>query len=127
MDKDSFLEKIKQIGTLEDEVERRTALTELTDEVSGIFDTNNDLMEKNKKLMEKNNDLMDVILDITSNFKKNEKDMNDNGNLITYACTCDNTYACNCCCCTTECFLCDVCCDNKCNCLSDSKPKSFIK
>ena len=91
------------------------------------FINNDDLMEKNKKLMEKNNDLMDVILDITSNFKKNEKDMNDNGNLITYACTCDNTYACNCCCCTTECFLCDVCCDNKCNCLSDSKPKSFIK
>ena len=57
MDKDSFLEKIKQIGTLEDEVERRTALTELTDEVSGIFDTNSNLMEQNKKYEEDNEKL----------------------------------------------------------------------
>lgn len=64
MDKDSFLEKIKQIGTLEDEVERRTALTELTDEVSGIFDTNNDLMEKNKKYEEDNEKLRQANMNL---------------------------------------------------------------
>ncbi len=64
MDKDSFLEKIKQIGTLEDEVERRTALTELTDEVSGIFDTNNTLMEQNKKYEEDNEKLRQANMDL---------------------------------------------------------------
>ena len=57
MDKDLFLEKIKEIGTTEDIVELRTKLTELSDEVGNIFDTNNDLMEKNKKYEEDNEKL----------------------------------------------------------------------
>jgi hypothetical protein len=55
MDKDTFLEKIKEIGTLEDEVERRTALTDLTDSISSIFDTNSNLVEENNKYKEENN------------------------------------------------------------------------
>ena len=38
MDKDKFLEVITQIGTIEDDVERRTLLTNLSDEVSKVFD-----------------------------------------------------------------------------------------
>ena len=48
MDKNQFLEMVKQIGTIEDEVERRTKLTELSDSVSGIFDSNVELSEKVK-------------------------------------------------------------------------------
>lgn len=57
MDKDTFLEKIKEIGTLEDEVERRTALTELSESVSSIFDNNSNLMEENNKYKEDNEKL----------------------------------------------------------------------
>ena len=57
MDKDTFLEKIKEIGTLEDEVERRTALTDLTDSISSIFDTNSNLVEENNKYKEDNEKL----------------------------------------------------------------------
>lgn len=57
MNKDTFLEKIKEIGTLEDEVERRTALTDLTDSISSIFDTNNNLVEENNKYKEDNEKL----------------------------------------------------------------------
>lgn len=38
MDKNKFLETITQIGTIEDDVERRTLLTNLSDEVSKVFD-----------------------------------------------------------------------------------------
>lgn len=57
MDKNEFLEMVKQIGTIEDEVERRSKLTELTDSVSAVFDSNIDLMEKNKKYEDDNEKL----------------------------------------------------------------------
>lgn len=38
MDKDKFLETITQIGTIEDDVERRTLLTNLSDDISKVFD-----------------------------------------------------------------------------------------
>lgn len=57
MDKNQFLEMVKEIGTIEDDVERRTKLTELTDGVSSIFDTNSALEEKNKQYVEDNEKL----------------------------------------------------------------------
>ena len=39
MDKDTFLERIKEIGTIESDVDRRTKLTELTDDITAIFDS----------------------------------------------------------------------------------------
>lgn len=39
MNKDTFLEKIKEIGSCDDDVNRRTLLTNLSDEVGGLFDT----------------------------------------------------------------------------------------
>ena len=38
MDKDTFLSKIAEIGTISDEVERRKLLTEVSDEVSKVYD-----------------------------------------------------------------------------------------
>ena len=38
MDKQTFLDTITQIGTIEDDVERRTLLTNLSDEISKVFD-----------------------------------------------------------------------------------------
>lgn len=77
MDKDSFLERIKEIGTTEDIVELRTKLTELSDEVGTVFDTNNDLMEKNKKYEEDNEKLrsanMQLFLRVGSD--KSEKEI----------------------------------------------------
>lgn len=79
MDKNQFLEMVKQIGTIEDEVERRTKLTELSDSVSGIFDSNVELNEKVKNYEEDNEKLrsanMQLFLRVGAN--KTEKEIQD--------------------------------------------------
>lgn len=57
MDKDTFLERIKEIGTIESDVDRRTKLTELTDDITAIFDSNTTLLEENNKYKEDNEKL----------------------------------------------------------------------
>ena len=57
MDKQGFLDKLKAIGTSEDEVERRTMLSELTDEVTRVYDENSSLTESNKSYLEDNEKL----------------------------------------------------------------------
>lgn len=57
MDKQGFLDKLKAIGTSEDEVERRTMISELTDEVSRVYDENSTLTESNKSYLEDNEKL----------------------------------------------------------------------
>lgn len=57
MDKETFLEKIKAIGTTEDEAERRTMLAELNDEVGKVFDENISLTETNKSVIDDNEKL----------------------------------------------------------------------
>ena len=80
MDKNQFLEMVKQIGTIEDEVERRTKLTELSDSVSGIFDSNVELSEKVKNYEEDNEKLrsanMQLFLRVGAN--KTEKEIQEN-------------------------------------------------
>lgn len=49
LSKEDILAKITQIGTLEDEVERRTYLTDIADEVSGLYDKYVSLSEQNEK------------------------------------------------------------------------------
>lgn len=79
MDKNQFLEMVKQIGTIEDEVERRTKLTELTDSVSAIFDSNSELIEKNKQFEDDNEKLrnanMQLFLRVGAN--KTEKEIQE--------------------------------------------------
>lgn len=48
MDKDSFTEKIKEIGTLESIEEVRAGLVELSNGVGDIFDTNATLTEQHE-------------------------------------------------------------------------------
>lgn len=57
MDRDTFLERIKEIGTIENDVDRRTKLTELTDDITAIFDSNANLVEENNKYKEDNEKL----------------------------------------------------------------------
>lgn len=57
MDKDTFLEKIKTIGTMESDVDIRQALTELSDEVVPFFEKNKLLEEENNKFKEDNEKL----------------------------------------------------------------------
>lgn len=57
MDKTEFNEAIKAIGTCEDEVQRRSLLLELEENVSSIFDSNSELTELNTKLSEANESL----------------------------------------------------------------------
>lgn len=79
MNKDEFLEVIKEIGTIDDDVERRTKLSELTESINTIFDTNTDLMEKNRKFEEDNEKLrsanMQLFLRVGAN--KTEKEIQE--------------------------------------------------
>ena len=76
MDKEKFLEVIKEIGTCEDEVERRTKLTELSEGVVNIFDSNSDLESKNIKYLEEMEKLreanMQLFLRVGSNKTEEE-------------------------------------------------------
>ncbi|MBO7241788.1 MAG: hypothetical protein J6U90_04985 [Methanobrevibacter sp.] len=74
MEKQEFLDKITAIGTCEDDVERRTLLSELQESVSADYDSMADLTAKNtdltaeiKKVKEHN---MDLFLQVTSNNKE---------------------------------------------------------
>lgn len=63
MDKNTFLEKIKEIGTCEDDVSRRTMLADLSDAIGQVYDdyanssatinSLNETINKNNEDMEK--------------------------------------------------------------------------
>lgn len=63
MDRETFLNAMQELGTIEDDVERRTKLVELTDNLNQVFDdyansktqidTLNNEITKNKEDMEK--------------------------------------------------------------------------
>lgn len=60
MEKDKFIEKIQQIGTCEDEVERRTLLTQLSEEACGDYDLITQLQETNATLTKDNEKLREA-------------------------------------------------------------------
>ena len=62
MNKDEILNSLTQIGTCEDEVERRTMLNTLRDEVSTLFDNVSDLTEQNTELTTANENLRCLLL-----------------------------------------------------------------
>lgn len=76
MDKETFLQAITEIGTCEDEVERRTKLTELSEGVVNIFDSNSRLESENTKYQEDNEKLreanMQLFLRVGSNKTEEE-------------------------------------------------------
>lgn len=61
MDKKTFLDTITQLGTITDDVERRTILTNLSDEVSKVYDEkdslNTTITSLNEKLTKTSEDL----------------------------------------------------------------------
>ena len=61
MDKETFLSKIIEVGTTEDDVARRTILTEITDGVSKVYDDvgvlNTTIDSLNTNLSKANDDL----------------------------------------------------------------------
>lgn len=64
MTKDEFLEKIKEIGTCEDDVSRRTLLAEMTDSVSKIYDdidASNSTINSLNETISKNNEDMEKL------------------------------------------------------------------
>ena len=59
MTKDEFITKLTTIGTSQDEAERRTLITELTDDAVSIFDANETLTQANSKYAEDNKKLQE--------------------------------------------------------------------
>lgn len=64
MDKEQFLEKIKELGTCDDEVERRSILASVSDEVSKVYDANKELTETNTKYVEDMESLRQANMDL---------------------------------------------------------------
>lgn len=80
MDKNTFLEKIKTIGTCEDEVERRTLLAEISDEVSLIYDNNELLTTNNEKYVADNEKLREANMKLFTRLgeQKSPQEINQN-------------------------------------------------
>ena len=89
MDKNAFLDKIKEIGTCEDEVDRRELLANLSEDVSKVFDdltVSTETIASLESTIEENNNDMEKLRQANMNlFKRigtekteNEK-LKDNG------------------------------------------------
>ena len=64
MTKDEFLEKIKEIGIVEDDVSRRTLLAEMTDSITKVYDdieANNSTINSLNETISKNNADMEKL------------------------------------------------------------------
>ena len=70
MDKETFLSKILEVGTLEDDVQRRTLLTEISDSVSEVYDNVDSL---NTTIESLNTNLTKVNTDLENAQKENMK------------------------------------------------------
>lgn len=57
MDRQEILDTIRNIGTCEDEAERRTMLSDLHDEITTVFENVDSLTENNNALTEANETL----------------------------------------------------------------------
>lgn len=64
MNKDELLGKLTQIGTIEEAAERRAVLTEVSDVVSGLFDTNETLTATNQKFEADNKKLQEYNMQL---------------------------------------------------------------
>lgn len=64
MSKDEFMAKIQEIGTCEDETQRRNLLSEVSGSVSEIFDDNDTLSKSNKQYEQDNETLRKANMDL---------------------------------------------------------------
>lgn len=60
MDKESFLERIKEIGTCEDDIKRRDILTEVSTQIEKLFDESETLRSSNEKYAQDNETLREA-------------------------------------------------------------------
>lgn len=78
MNREEVMQMITDIGTIEDEAERRAKLTTLTDEVKGLFDSNDNLTASNQKFETDNKKLqeynMQLFLRVGGGNKQKEKE-----------------------------------------------------
>lgn len=72
MDKDTFLSRITEIGTVSDDVERRRLLTEVSDEVSKVFDNIDTL----------NGSIASLNEELTKSKEENERTLQENMRLF---------------------------------------------
>lgn len=90
MDKDTFLSKITEIGTCEDDVQRRTMLAEIMDSVSQVFDDNathqetintlnNTITENNERINKLNEANMSLYLRVTEQKSQSQVQQNSTG------------------------------------------------
>lgn len=63
-DRNEIEEKLKQIGTVEDDAERRTLLAELNNNLTEIFENDSKLAEENEKVKEDNEKLRQANMDL---------------------------------------------------------------
>ena len=64
MNKSEFLEAVTQIGSCEDDVERRTLLADLSENVSNVFDSNESLTADNEKYLADNEKLRQANMNL---------------------------------------------------------------
>lgn len=57
MNKAEMLEKLRSIGVCEDDVQRRTLITEITEEIGNVYDSNETLTASNKQFESDNETL----------------------------------------------------------------------
>lgn len=78
MDKNEFLEAIEQIGTCEDDVQRRTLLDNLRNNASTDYDNLADLTEKNTKLTSENEEIRSANMKLFLQLGAEKKSIEEN-------------------------------------------------
>ena len=80
--KEEMMSRLAEIGTCEDDVTRRTLLTSITDEVSSVYDANENLTATNTQYETDNQNLRDanmqLFLRVTSGQANSPLDNNGN-------------------------------------------------
>jgi len=78
MTKEEFLQKLTDIGTSESDVDRRTLITELNDEVNNLYDNNFNLTNANETYKKDNEKLkeanMKLFLQVSGNNDSKQDD-----------------------------------------------------
>ena len=73
MNKAEMLERLHAIGTCEDDVQRRTLITEITDEIGNVYDSNETLTASNRQFESDNETLRNANLKLFLKVGGNEK------------------------------------------------------
>lgn len=87
MTKDELLQNLTTIGTTEDEVERRSLITSISGEVSGLYDTNETLTASNAKFEADNKKLKEYNMELflrVGGQKKEKEIPEEKGEKLTY-------------------------------------------